>query len=105
MYEALSRVNPSKICCDVPGSSPLQVTSQFLYMSLRQMGSAEIDSLALGLDVGTTSVKAAVVDGDGNELAHGRAPTPWEGNELDPDALLRAALDAAEQALDGRRVT
>ena len=69
------------------------------------MGSAEIDSLALGLDVGTTSVKAAVVDAAGAEVAHGRAPTPWQGNELDPDALLQAALDAAEQALDGRRVT
>jgi sugar (pentulose or hexulose) kinase len=75
-----------------------------LYMFLRQMGSAEIDSLALGLDVGTTSVKAAVVDAAGNELAHGRAPTPWQGNELDPGALLDAALAAAEQALDGRRV-
>ncbi|WP_028064326.1 FGGY family carbohydrate kinase [Solirubrobacter soli] len=69
------------------------------------MGSAEIDNLALGLDVGTTALKAAVVDASGNEIAHGRAPTPWQGNELDPDALLRAALDAIEQALDGRRVT
>src|SRR5689334_9304059 len=105
MYDALLRVNPSKICCGVPGSSPLQVTSQFLYMSLRQMGSAEIDNLALGLDVGTTALKAAVVDAGGNEVAHGRAPTPWQGTELDPDELLRAALDAIEQALDGRRVT
>src|SRR5689334_2904362 len=104
MYDAFSRVKPSKICCGVPGSSPLQVTSQFLYMSLRQMRSAEIDDLALGLDVGTTALKAAVFDGEGNAVSHGRAPTPWQRDELDPDALLRAARDAIEQALDGRRV-
>jgi sugar (pentulose or hexulose) kinase len=69
------------------------------------MGSAEIDSLALGLDVGTTALKAALFDGEGNEVAHGRAPTPWQGNELDPDALWVAAADAIEQALDGRRVS
>jgi sugar (pentulose or hexulose) kinase len=68
------------------------------------MDSTEIDSLALGLDVGTSSVKAAVVDAAGHEVSRGRAPTPWRGSELDPDELLRAALAAAEQALDGRRV-
>src|SRR3954471_18335848 len=75
-----------------------------VYISLRQMGTAEIDSLALGLDIGTTAVKAALVDRAGNEVAHGRAATPWRGTELDPDELLAAALDAAAQALDGRRV-
>ena len=49
--------------------------------------------MLLGLDVGTSAVKAAVVDAAGNELSHGRAPTPWRpvptGAELDPDALLR----------------
>jgi sugar (pentulose or hexulose) kinase len=34
-------------------------------------------ALLLGLDVGTTSSKAAVVDLDGRELAHGQAPMPW----------------------------
>jgi len=64
----------------------------------------EIDSLALGLDVGTTAIKAAVVDAAGHELAHGRAPTPWRGTELDPGELLAATITAAEAALDGRRV-
>jgi sugar (pentulose or hexulose) kinase len=57
----------------------------------------------LGLDVGTTSVKAAVINGDGRELSHARVPTPWRpvptGAELDPDALLSAALEAAGAAL------
>jgi sugar (pentulose or hexulose) kinase len=60
-------------------------------------------ALLLGLDVGTTAVKAAVIDADGREVAHGRAPTPWRevptGAEMDPDALLASALDAAAAAL------
>jgi len=55
--------------------------------------------ILLGLDVGTTSVKAAAFDSDLAELSHGRAPTPWTGTELDPDALLDAALAAATAAL------
>ncbi len=64
--------------------------------------------MLLGLDVGTTAVKAAVVDEAGRELSHGRAKTPWRqvptGAELDPDALLAAALEAARAALNGREV-
>jgi sugar (pentulose or hexulose) kinase len=60
-------------------------------------------ALVLGLDVGTTAVKAAVIDGEGREVAHGRAPTPWRevptGAELDPDELLRAAARAGAEAL------
>jgi sugar (pentulose or hexulose) kinase len=55
--------------------------------------------ILLGLDVGTTSVKAAAFDSDLAELSHGRAPTPWVGTELDPHALLDAALAAADAAL------
>ncbi|HET8757761.1 MAG TPA: FGGY family carbohydrate kinase, partial [Solirubrobacteraceae bacterium] len=59
--------------------------------------------LLLGLDVGTTAVKAAVFDGDGDELATGRAPTPWRtvptGAEVDADALLAAAVAAAREAV------
>ncbi len=58
----------------------------------------------LGLDVGTSSVKAAVFDTDGALAGSGRAATPWRGMELDPDALVAATLDAAAQALDGRPV-
>jgi sugar (pentulose or hexulose) kinase len=64
--------------------------------------------LLLGLDVGTSAVKAAVVDEAGRELSHGRAKTPWRqvptGAELDPDALLAAAHEAARAALNGRAV-
>ena len=33
--------------------------------------------LLLGLDLGTTSCKAAVVTPDGEEIAHGQAPLAW----------------------------
>jgi len=61
--------------------------------------------LLLGIDVGTTSCKAAVLAPGGEELAHGRAATPWRrvptGAEADPAALLAAAVAAAEEALAG----
>jgi sugar (pentulose or hexulose) kinase len=60
-------------------------------------------TLLLGLDVGTTSTKAAVIDHDGRELAHGRAPMPWTtvptGAEIAPAQLLKCAVDAAAEAL------
>jgi sugar (pentulose or hexulose) kinase len=66
--------------------------------------------LLVGIDVGTSACKAAVVDADGRELAHGRAPTPWQrvrtGAEIDPEALFGAAVEAARAAIaaapDGR---
>ena len=69
------------------------------------------DDLLVGIDVGTTACKAAVVRaGDGVEVAHGAAPTPWtvvpSGAELAPERLLDAALEATARALreapDGR---
>jgi sugar (pentulose or hexulose) kinase len=64
-------------------------------------------TLLLGLDVGTTSTKAAVIDLDGHELAHGRAPMPWTtvptGAEIAPEALLACAVDAAREALESAR--
>ena len=60
-------------------------------------------AMLLGLDVGTTSCKAAVVTAAGEEVAHGRAPTPWRtvptGAEIDPEDLLESALSAAREAL------
>ena len=60
-------------------------------------------AVLLGLDVGTTSCKAAVVSEGGEEIAHGRARTPWRevptGAEIDPEDLLGAALAAAREAL------
>jgi sugar (pentulose or hexulose) kinase len=59
--------------------------------------------LVLGLDAGTTAVKAAAFDADGNQVAQGRAPTPWRavptGAEVDPDELLAAAVAAAREAV------
>jgi sugar (pentulose or hexulose) kinase len=61
------------------------------------------ESVLIGLDVGTTAVKAAVVDADGREIAQGRAPTPWRpvptGAEVDPAELLDAAAAAAREAV------
>lgn len=60
-------------------------------------------TLLLGIDVGTSACKAALVDADGVEVAHGQAPTPWEqvptGAEVDPDALLAAVVSAASDAI------
>jgi sugar (pentulose or hexulose) kinase len=61
------------------------------------------DGLLIGLDVGTTAVKAAAVDAGGREVSQGRAPTPWRtvptGAELDPGDLLTAAAAAAREAV------
>jgi sugar (pentulose or hexulose) kinase len=61
-----------------------------------------VTDLVLGLDVGTTAVKAAVFAGS-EEVATGRAPTPWRtvptGAEVDADELLAAAVAAAREAV------
>jgi sugar (pentulose or hexulose) kinase len=63
------------------------------------------EAVLLGLDVGTTAVKAAVIDAQGREVSHGRARTPWQtvptGAELDPEELLDAVEAASAAALDG----
>jgi sugar (pentulose or hexulose) kinase len=63
------------------------------------------EELLLGLDLGTTFAKAAVVTPDGVERAHGRAPTPWRvvptGAEMDPRDLVDVAVAAARRALAG----
>jgi sugar (pentulose or hexulose) kinase len=65
---------------------------------------AVVTNLLVGLDVGTSAVKASVLDGDGREVAVGHAPMPWDavptGAEIGPTALLDAALAAAAEALD-----
>jgi sugar (pentulose or hexulose) kinase len=62
-----------------------------------------VEQFLLGLDLGTTSCKAAVVTHGGREVAHGRAPVPWErvatGAEIAPERLVEAALTAAGEAL------
>jgi sugar (pentulose or hexulose) kinase len=58
----------------------------------------------LGIDVGTTWVKAAVVTTDGIERSHGRRATRWRrvptGAEIDPIRFVDDAVDAARDALD-----
>jgi sugar (pentulose or hexulose) kinase len=57
----------------------------------------------VGLDVGTTSSKAVVIDSNGAEVAQGRAVTPWHaraaGVEADALAVLEAARAAVTEAL------
>jgi sugar (pentulose or hexulose) kinase len=68
-----------------------------------------VTGLLLGLDIGTSAVKAAVFevagDGVGAERAEASAPMPWRpvptGAELAPSALLGAVLAASTQALAG----
>ena len=59
--------------------------------------------LLLGLDLGTTSCKAAVVTPEGEEIAHGQAPLRWTtvptGAEIAPQGFVDCALAAARQAL------
>lgn len=59
--------------------------------------------LLAGLDVGTTSAKAVVIDLDGHGRGHGRAPTTWEpaadGAEISAAALLDGARIALQDAL------
>lgn len=63
------------------------------------------EPLLLGLDVGTTFTKAAVVTPDGVERSQGSARTPWRvvptGAEMDPRALVDATLAAARAAMAG----
>ena len=63
--------------------------------------------LLLGIDVGTSACKAALIDADGAERAHGQSTTPWRrtatGAEIDCDALFEAAVAAARGALTGAR--
>jgi sugar (pentulose or hexulose) kinase len=63
-----------------------------------------VEEYLLGLDLGTTSCKAAVVSRGGREVAHGRARVPWDrvptGAEIAPERLVEAALAAAGEALD-----
>jgi len=61
------------------------------------------EPLLLGIDVGTSSAKAAVVDRFGREIAHGRSPVEWMsvagGAEIEPPRLVESAVRAAQQAL------
>lgn len=68
-----------------------------------------MDPLVLGLDVGTSSVKATAFTPAGDVVATGRATTPWDaaGTQTAASGLLDAALDALGQVAEsvvGREV-
>src|SRR5436309_3485825 len=55
--------------------------------------------LLLGLDVGTTSSKAVVMDVDGREVGHGRSATRWAVDEAGTDTAAQAVLESARLAI------
>ncbi len=55
----------------------------------------------VGLDVGTTSCKAVVMTPEGQELAVGRAPTPWTTTALGTQTDAAELVAAARSALTG----
>ena len=72
------------------------------------------DEVVMGVDVGTTRVKAGVLTAAGAELYGVAAPTPWrlsaDGPQADPvelgDVAVRVAATAARRAMeDGRHVS
>lgn len=64
------------------------------------------EPVLLGIDVGTTFCKAAIVSAEGAELSLGRQRMPWQpvstGAEIAADALLGAVAAAARAAIDRR---
>jgi sugar (pentulose or hexulose) kinase len=60
--------------------------------------------LLVGLDIGTTMTKAAVVTPGGEEVSWGSVPTPWRvapsGTEAEPAHIFDAAVQALGAALD-----
>ena len=61
-------------------------------------------AILIGIDLGTTFVKAVVLDAAGGaQRGRGRVRTPWRavstGAEIDPSALVDAALGAVHEAL------
>jgi sugar (pentulose or hexulose) kinase len=60
--------------------------------------------LLVGLDIGTTMTKAAVVSPAGEEISWGSVPTPWRvvpsGAEAEPADILAAAVRAIGAALE-----
>ena len=66
---------------------------------------ARSDPLLVGVDFGTTHIRALVIETDGTVVASGSAPTPIEHPrpgwaEHDPEALWRATVAALRQATD-----
>ncbi|MGH9137849.1 MAG: FGGY-family carbohydrate kinase, partial [Acidimicrobiales bacterium] len=69
------------------------------------MGRGVMTGVLVGLDVGTTRVKAVAVDLAGDELATAAAPTPWTVDganiEMDANALADTGRGVVTTAVDG----
>lgn len=67
-----------------------------------------MSDLLVGIDVGTTRVKALAVSLDGGVVGEAEAPTPWrhEGacSDIDSDTLAVLAMTVADACLDDPRV-
>ena len=59
--------------------------------------------LVMGIDVGTTSVKATIYAIDGTEASSAAAPTPWsrdpQGTQMDPIRLVRCVATVVDDAV------
>ena len=73
-------------------AGPVGADGDLVAIACRPPGVTVVTELLLGIDVGTSACKAAVVDAHGVELAHGQAPTPWEPG---PDGRRARRRDAA----------
>lgn len=64
--------------------------------------------LLIGIDVGTTRVKALAVTLDGRVAGESEAPTPWHHDgacaDVDSDELARLAMTVADRCLDDARI-
>ena len=67
-----------------------------------------MSDLLVGIDVGTTRVKALAVGLDGHVVGEAEAPTPWRHDgacaDVDSDVLASVAMTVADSCLDDPRV-
>lgn len=56
-------------------------------------------SLLAGIDIGTTSTKALLITSEGQDVAIGRAPTPWTATSTGTESSGPRLADAAKAAL------
>lgn len=67
-----------------------------------------MSELLVGIDVGTTRIKALAVTLDGSVVGEADAPTPWRHDgacaDIESDVLAHLAMTVADHCLDGPRV-
>jgi sugar (pentulose or hexulose) kinase len=72
------------------------------------MSELRASDLLVGIDVGTTRVKALAVTLGGQVVGESEAPTPWRHDgacsDIDSDTLAELAMAVADRSLDGSRV-